>query len=95
VETKGHFGVALAFKPAIKVKRSFFMTPAFVNGNRALCTDLAEVLQLQECNFQLLNRQGLDDAIAKLTVSRARQLIVLRNDQIDEDFPKCGCSSPA
>ena len=71
------------------------MTPAFVNGNRALCTDLAEVLQLQECNFQLLNRQGLDDAIAKLTVSRARQLIVLRNDQMDEDFPKCGCSSPA
>jgi hypothetical protein len=56
VETKGKVGVALAFKPAIKVKRLLFMTPAFVRDNTDLCRELAEVLQLQDCNFQLLNR---------------------------------------
>ena len=86
VETKGKVGVALAFKPAIKVKRLLFMTPAFVRDNTDLCRELAEVLQLQGCNFQLLNRAGLDEAIAKLNPARARQLIVLRSDAGDEAF---------
>lgn len=86
VETKGKFGVALAFKPAIKVKRLLFMTPQFVRDNTDLCREFAEVLQLQDCNFQLLNRAGLDDAIAKLNPARARQLIVLRSDPADEAF---------
>ena len=86
IETKGQFGVALAFKPAVKVKRQLFLRPAFVQGHRDLCVELAEVLQLEDCNFQLLNRAGLDEAVGKLNASRARQLIVLRNDAADESF---------
>ena len=57
-----------------------------LRDNTDLCRELAEVLQLQDCNFQLLNRAGLDEAIAKLNPARARQLIVLRSDAGDEAF---------
>ena len=86
VETKGKFGVALAFKPALKVKRLLFLTPSFVAAHRDLCTELAQALQLQDCCWQLLNRAGLMDAIGKLNAARARQLIVLRSDAADESF---------
>jgi hypothetical protein len=86
VETKGQVGVALAFKPAVRVKRLLFLTPSFVREHRDLCAELAEVLQLQDCCWQLLNRAGLIDAIGKLNAARARQLIVLRSDAADESF---------
>ena len=63
------------FKPAVKVKRLLYLTPSFVQNHRDLCAELAQVLQLQDC-----------DTIAKLNPARARQLVVLRSDAADETF---------
>ena len=63
VESKGVRGVALAFKPAIKTKRHVFVTPAFMRRHAQLCTEFSSILQLQDCNFQLLNRASLQDMI--------------------------------
>ena len=88
VESKGVRSVALAFKPAIKTKRHVFVTPAFMRRHAQLCTEFSSILQLQDCNFQLLNRASLQDMIGKLNVSRARQLLILRSDAGDEVFPE-------
>jgi hypothetical protein len=88
VETKGAHGIAVAYKPAIKTKRLLFLTPAFVQAHRAECLQLTEVLQLVDCKWQLLNREGLNDAIPKLNAAKARQLLVVRNDPTDESFPQ-------
>lgn len=61
VESKGVRGVALALKPAIKTKRHVFVTPAFMRRHAQLCTEFSSILQLQDCNFQLLNRASLQD----------------------------------
>ena len=87
VESKGVRGVALAYKPAIKSKRHVFVTPAFMRQHAQLCVEFSGILQLQDCNFQLLNRASLQDMIGKLNVSRARQLVILRSDAGDEVFP--------
>ncbi|CAL1167667.1 unnamed protein product [Cladocopium goreaui] len=88
VETKGAHGITVAYKPAIKTKRLLFLTPAFVQAHRAECLQLTEVLQLVDCKWQLLNREGLNDAIPKLNAAKARQLLVVRNDPTDESFPQ-------
>ena len=87
VESKGLRGTALAFKPAIKSKRHIFVTPAFMRNHAQLCTELISVFELQDCNFQLLNRASLQDMIDKLNVPRARQLVILRAGAGDEVFP--------
>ena len=86
VESKGQRGAAIAFKPGIHTKRQLFFTPAFMAKYRGLCLQVCEVLQLQDCKWQLLSRAGLQEAIDKLNVSRARQLLILRADSSDEVF---------
>lgn len=87
VESRGMRGLALAYKPAIKTKRHVFVTPAFMQQHAQLCAEFIGVLELQDCNFQLLNRGSLQDMINKLNASRARQLVILRSDAGDEVFP--------
>ena len=41
-----------------------------------------------DCKWQLLNREGLNDANPKLNAAKARQLLVVRNDPTDESFPQ-------